>query len=112
MRRRWLSRVLVALPIVLLTLLMGACGSVMYLHAIWEGASQKCGRYAPRPSTGWAISFDGKEDEFVCTYKHNGVREVGRHRLAPTEYMGKSGSWPVFSDLVAYELEAIDGDQP
>jgi hypothetical protein len=37
---------------------------------------------------------------------------VGQRELAPEEYMGSSGSWPVFADLIAYELEAIDGDEP
>jgi hypothetical protein len=108
---RWLRRILLALPIVALALLLGACGSVMYLHGVWEGAFQRCERYTPTPATGWHISFDGEKDVFVCTYKR-GVREVGRRTLPPREYMGTSGSWPVFPDLVAHELEAIDGDQP
>jgi hypothetical protein len=107
MRRRWLRRSLIALPIVLLTLLVGACGAGMYLHALWEGANQKCGRHAPPRASGWTIAFHGDKDVFVCTYDGH-----GRRTLAPEEYMGTSGSWPVFPDLVAHELEAIDGDLP
>jgi hypothetical protein len=112
MRRRWLLRAVIALPIVLLTLLVGACGGGMYLHAIWEGANDECGRHAPPTAQGWGIAFHGDEDVFVCTYTGNGVRQVGQRKLAPEEYMGTSGSWPLFSDLVAHELEAIDGDLP
>jgi hypothetical protein len=112
MRRRWLRRVLVALPIVLVTLLLGACASAMYIHTIWEGAFQECGRRAPAPATGWSIAFHGDDDVFVCSYGRNRQGEVLQTRLAPEDYMGTSGSWPIFSEVVAYELEAIDGDQP
>jgi hypothetical protein len=109
---RWLRRSLVALPIVFLVLLLGACGSAMYVHAIWERAVDQCGLHAQSPATGWHIEFDGGKDVFVCEYRRNEVRRVGQRELAPEEYMGSSGSWPVFSDLIAYELEAIDGDEP
>lgn len=85
----------------------------MYVHVLWEGAMDKCGWHAPAPAEGWTIAFYGDEDVFVCTYTgKDGVRQVGQRTLGPEEYMGTSGSWPIFSDLVAHELEAIDGDLP
>jgi hypothetical protein len=109
MPSRWLRRGLVALPIVLVVLLIGACTSAIYAQGVWERANRECERRAPTAATGWKIAFHGDDDVFVCTYRRGGARPVAR--VTPEEFMGDSGSWPVFPDLVAYELEAIDGDQ-
>jgi hypothetical protein len=110
MPRRWLRRWLVSLPIVLVVLLLGACTSAIYVQGVWERGNDECERRAPTPATGGNIAFHGDDDVFVCTYRRGGARPVARVR--PEELMGDSGLWPVFPDLVAYELEAIDGDQP
>jgi hypothetical protein len=109
MRRRFASRVIIAALIVLLVLLLGACGSAMYVKGVWERAFHECERHAPTSATGWKIAFHGDDDVFVCQYRPEGVPAA---QLRPEEFMGDSGSWPVFPDLVAYELEKIDGDQP
>lgn len=110
-RRRWLRRSLIALPLVLVTLALGACGSAMYIHVLWESGNHRCGREMEKYS-GWGIEFNGRTDAFVCTVDDARGRVVARQEIPVEDLMGRSGSWPLFPDLVAHELESVDLDAP
>jgi hypothetical protein len=102
---------LIALPIVLLTLFVGACGSGMYLHALWETGANRCSERMQRYG-GSAFGFHGDTDTYVCTVHDAKLRVVAQEEIPVGDLMGRSGSWPLFPELVAYGLEEIDGDQP
>jgi hypothetical protein len=103
--------VLLALPIVGLVILVGGCGSVMYLHALWETGNHRCGEQMMGYS-GWHIGFNGETDAFVCTVRDGNLRAVAQKEIPVENVMGTSGRLPLFPELIAYGLEGIDGDAP
>jgi len=110
-RRRWFRRTLIALPVVLLTLFVGACSSGMYVHVMWDNGNDRCGEKMGQYG-GWAIGFNGETDAFVCTVDDAKGRVVAQEEIPVEEVMGRSGGWPLFPELVAYALEDVDGDSP
>jgi hypothetical protein len=112
-RRRWLRRSVTAIPIVVLAMVVGACGSVMYDHALWEAGNRRCGEaLKPGEYGGWSITFNGRTDAFVCTIRDVKLRHVARTEVPVEGVMGTSGGWPYFPALIAHELEAVDRDAP
>jgi hypothetical protein len=112
-RRRWLRRPVIAVLIVVLSTVLGACGSVMYDHALWEAGNRRCGEVLrPGQSGGWSIGFNGRTDAFVCTIHDAKVRVVARKEVPVEDVMGASGAVPYLPALIAHELEAVDDDAP
>jgi hypothetical protein len=112
-RRRWLWRLLIALGLAAAAMVLGACASVMYVHTLWEAGNYRCGtQITAEAYSGWGISFNGRTDAFVCTVRDDKFHVVARKEIPVGEVMGASGGWPFFPDLIAHELEAVDGDAP
>jgi hypothetical protein len=89
--------------------LVAACSSTMYVHTLWEAGNYRCAKVMESYS-GWHIGFNGETDAFVCTVHDANLRVVAQQEIPVERVMGKSGRWPYFPQLVAYELEAVDGD--
>jgi len=106
-----LRRALIALPLVALTMVLGSCGSLLYVHALWEAGNRRCGE-ALAEYGGWSVGFDGRTDAFVCTVHDAELRVVARKDIPVEQVMGSSGGWPLFPELIAHELEAVDEDAP
>jgi hypothetical protein len=102
---------LIALALGVVVMVLGACGSTMYVYALWEAGNYRCGEEMQRYG-GWGIGFNGKTDAFVCTVRDAKLRVVAGKEIPVEKVMGASGGWPFFPELIAYELEGVDGDAP
>lgn len=104
---------LIALTGLTVVTLVAACGSMVYVHALWEAGNRRCGEeIEPGRYGGWSIGFNGDTDAFVCTVRDAKLRVVAREEIPVEQVMGKSGRWPIFRRLIADELEAVDADAP
>ena len=83
----------------------------MYVHALWEAGFHRCGKEMERYG-GYHMGFNGETDAFVCTYRNSNARVVVRKEIPVGNVMGDSGGWPLFPELIAHELEVVDGDLP
>jgi hypothetical protein len=105
---KWTAAALVSAVVILL---LGACTSTMYVHTLWEAGNNRCGELMGSYG-GWQIGFNGRTDDFVCTVRDAKLRVVAQTEIPVENVMGRSGGWPFFPQLVAHELEDIDGELP
>jgi hypothetical protein len=118
-RGRWVRRSLIALGVLATVIFVGGCGSVVYTHAIWEAGNRRCGKELGKKAPnelqrrgGWAVGFDGESDAFVCTIYDSKVRVVAQTEVPVQKVLGGSGGLPLWPELMAHELEAVDDDAP
>jgi hypothetical protein len=109
--RRLLRWTVVAVAVGAVATLLAACSSVLYIRTLWEAGNYRCGKVMEEYG-GWHIGFNGETDAFVCTVHDAKLRVVAEREIPVENVMGKSGGWPLFPELIAHELEAVDDDQP
>jgi hypothetical protein len=103
-----------------MVVLPGACSGGLYVRALWSSGFYHCERELARYGGGKALAqyggyhvgFNGETDAFVCTVRDAKVRVVAQTEIPVERLMGRSGSWPLFPELIAHELEGVDGDSP
>jgi hypothetical protein len=118
-RRRWVRRSLIALPVLAAVIFVGGCGSVVYVHTIWEAGNHRCGTALGKAAGkkldrhgGWHIGFNGQSDAFVCTVNDAKLRVVAQTEVPVQKVLGGSGRLPLWPELMAHALEAVDDDAP
>jgi hypothetical protein len=112
-RRRVPTWILIALIALGVATLPAACGSAIYVHALWEAGNRRCGdEVQPGAYGGWGVGFNGETDAFVCTVRDAKLRVVAQKEIPLEEVMGTSGHWPLFRRLIAADLESVDADAP
>ena len=90
-------------------LTLGACGSGVYAHGLWEAGNNRCGREMEGYG-GWRIGFNGDTDSFICSVHDAKGRVVARREVPVEEVIGRSSRLPLLPELSAHAMEAIDAD--
>jgi hypothetical protein len=83
----WILIALIALGVATLP---AACGSAMYVHALWEAGNRRCGdEVQPGAYGGWGVGFNGETDAFVCTVRDAKLRSSRRRRSRSRRSWGR-----------------------